>query len=89
LLRREAAILQRLCRLEIVLQDGERIAGSVEVPAGQPDFSECAGFARALAPEIGAAGAAVERLVGKVAGLEKAPDIRGLMAAAAGCGGAK
>jgi len=85
-LRRDAAIPLRLCRVAVQPRDGSEIAGSVDVPAGQPDFAECAAFVRSLAPEIGATGAQIDRLIDAVAGLETAPDIRGLMAAAAGCG---
>jgi hypothetical protein len=84
-LRRDDAILLRRCQLGIVLRDGKKMTGRVDVPAGQPDFSECAAFVRTLAPEIGATSAQMERLIEVVAGLETAPDIRGLMAAA-GCG---
>lgn len=86
LVRRDAAILLRRCRVEIVSRGGAEISGIVDVPAGQPGFSECADFARALGPEIGATAAQVERLIEMVAGVEKAADVRGLMAAAAGCG---
>jgi 2-methylcitrate dehydratase PrpD len=85
-LRRDAAILLRLCQLDITLRDGETITERVKIPAGQPDFAECAAFVRTLGPEIGATGAQLERLIDMAAGLETAPDIRGLMAAAAGCG---
>jgi len=88
-LRRDAGISVRLCRVAIRLRDGEEIAGSVEIPAGQPDFSECAAFVHRLAPEIGACPAQIDMLIREVAELKSAPDIRGLMAAAAGCGGAK
>jgi 2-methylcitrate dehydratase PrpD len=86
-LRRDAGILVRLCRVAIRLRDGEEIAGSVEIPAGQPDFSECAAFVRMLGPEIGATGSQIDRLIHEVAELEKAPDVRGLIAAAAGARG--
>jgi len=86
LLRRDTAILLRHCHLAITLRDGEHMAGSMDVPAGQPDFSECAAFVRALAPEIGATEPQLDRLIETVAGLETAPDIHGLMAAASGCG---
>ncbi len=85
-LHRDPAILLRLCRVEIRLRDRTEIIGIVETPAGQPDFSECAEFARTLGPEIGATVEQMEKLIDMVAGLENAPDIHGLMAAAAGCG---
>jgi len=85
-LRRDTAISVRLCRLTIRLRGGEEFSGSVDVPAGQPEFSECAAFVRGLAPEIGASPAQIDRLIDEVAELEKAPDIRGLMEAAAGRG---
>jgi hypothetical protein len=40
-----------------------------------------------LGPEIGATGSQIDRLIDEVAELEKAPDIRGLMEAAAGARG--
>jgi 2-methylcitrate dehydratase PrpD len=83
---RDAAIPLRLCRVAILLRDGEEIAGAVEVPVGQPSFSECADFVRGLLPEIGASGAQIERLIDAVAGVERAADVRVLMAAAAGAG---
>jgi 2-methylcitrate dehydratase PrpD len=85
-LRRDAAISQRLCHLAIRLRNGDEIAGSVETPAGQPDFSECAEFARMLGPELGTTSFQIDRLIHEVAELEKAPDIRGLMEAAVGAG---
>ncbi len=81
-LRRDATVPLRHCQLAIALRDGEEIAGRVDVPAGQPDFSECAAFVRTLGPEIGATEPQIDRLINMVAGLETAPDIRALMAAA-------
>jgi len=77
LLRRDAAILLRHCHLAIALRDGETITERVDIPAGQPDFFECA---------AGATGRQIDRLIETVAGLETAPDIRGLMVAASGRG---
>jgi 2-methylcitrate dehydratase PrpD len=84
---RDATIPNRLCRLSIRLRDGTSYAGTVDVAAGQPSFAACAAFVRTLGPEIGAELPALDRLIAAVEGLQAAPDIRELIAAAVACGG--
>jgi 2-methylcitrate dehydratase PrpD len=79
---RDATIPPRLCRLSLRLTDGTEHTDTVTMPAGQPDFSTCATFARTLGLEFGATAGAMERLIEAVAGLEAAPRVDELMAAA-------
>jgi hypothetical protein len=76
---------QRLCRLQLHLFNGQILTAFITKPVGQPDFEEVSSFARALAPEMGAPLAAVDRLIAAVAGLHHAPDTRELMAATRDC----
>jgi 2-methylcitrate dehydratase PrpD len=79
--RADPAIAQRLCRVHVHRRDKRRFAAVIDTPVGQPDFAEIARFAHALAPELGTTGAAMDRLIDAVAGLDRAPDTRDLIAA--------
>jgi hypothetical protein len=83
--RPDSGIAERLCRVHVHLREGRGLHAMIDTPVGQPDFDELARFARALAPEMGATAAAVDRLIAAVAELDRAPDTRDLMAAALAC----
>jgi 2-methylcitrate dehydratase PrpD len=74
-------IESRLCRLAVTLTGGQEFAARVDTPAGRPDWAEIARFARALAPEMDRSEPAVDRLLAAIDGLDRAPDLRGLLAA--------
>jgi 2-methylcitrate dehydratase PrpD len=82
---RDPAIPPRQCRLAIQPHHGHAITGTVDTPVGQPSFDECGRFALNLAPEIGANGAAMNRLIDAIGGLATASGIGPLIDAAVGC----
>ncbi len=83
----DPGIVPRHCRVTLRLSDGRTLVGEVTEPVGRPSFEEAARFARALAPEIGAEVAAVDRLVEAVAALDRAPNLNNVIAASVACGG--
>jgi 2-methylcitrate dehydratase PrpD len=81
----DPAMPQRLCRVQLHLHNGQSLKAIIATPVGQPGFEELTQFARALAPEMGAKPAAIDRLIAAVAGLDRAPDVSELLAAAVAC----
>jgi 2-methylcitrate dehydratase PrpD len=81
----DPAMKQRLCRVQLHLRNDQTLTACITRPLGQPSFDELSRSVRTLADEMGATVPAVDRLIAAVAGLDRAPDTRELMAAALSC----
>ena len=80
----EPTLQERRCRIALRLNDGRAVTGEIATPVGQPDFTQIADFAAALAGEIGAPATIFDALIDAVDRLDRAPDLTALLAAIVG-----